>query len=198
MNPIAHLRHNLVAYLALFVALGTGTAYAANQITSQDIARNAVKAKHIKDGQVRGAELAANAVNAAKVADGSLGGGDVADNGLTGADIDESTLQLKLPAPVQIPEPKEPDLSGFPEVVARGYLSGPGELGNVTRCKSVGADVPGVGPTDTVVITPGTLTAEVSYTADAGTDHVAYQACYTGTPTIFIGADVQYMVLRAQ
>ena len=40
MNPIAHLRQNLVAYLALFVALGTGTAFAADQLVqSKDIAR---------------------------------------------------------------------------------------------------------------------------------------------------------------
>lgn len=199
MNPIAHLRHNLVAYLALFVALGTGTAYAANQITGKDIARNAVKAKHIKDGQVRGTELAANAVTGEKVADGALGGADIAGNSITGAQIDESSLQLNLPAPAQVPEPKEPDLGGYAKVVAQGYLAGPGPLGNVDRCNSVGTEVPGVGFGDMVVIRPGGLTEEVSYTAAVtGVDQIAYQACYTGTPTVNIGADVRYMVLRPQ
>lgn len=197
MNPIAHVRRNLVAYLALFAALGTGTAYAAGQITSKDIARNAVKAKHIKDGQVRGAELANGAVTGAKVAD----------NALTGADIDESTLQLPpapaAPAAPSTPStpltPAEPDLSDFPEVVARGYLTGPGPLGTVNRCNSVGVDVPGVGFADQVVITPGTLTEEVVYTgAVTAPDHIAYQACYTGSGSVSIGADVRYMVLRAQ
>ena len=61
----------MVGYLALFVAL-TATAWAAPKITSKQIGKNAVKAKHIADGQV-----------------GSL---EVTDNALTGTDIDESTL----------------------------------------------------------------------------------------------------------
>ena len=36
-----------------FVALGGAGAYAAGQIGSSDITKNAVKAKHIKDGQGR-------------------------------------------------------------------------------------------------------------------------------------------------
>jgi hypothetical protein len=74
-----HLRSNVVGYLALFVAL-SATAWAAPKITSKQIAKNAVKAKHIKDGQV--------------------GSPEVADNGLTGIDIDESTLQGLEPGPV--------------------------------------------------------------------------------------------------
>ena len=208
MNPIAHLRQNFVAYLALFVALGTGTAYAANQITSKDIARNAVKAKHIKDGQVRGAELAANAVTGAKLADGSVAGTDVADSSLTGADlagnsiggdqIDESSLQLPAPpAPPAQPAPPAPDLSAYPEVIKRGSLTGPGPLWSGNRCNGVGTTVPGVGFGDQVLITPGTLTEEVVYTAAVtGIDQIAYQACYTGSAEVNIGADVRYMVLR--
>lgn len=47
----------VVAYVALFVALAGG-AYAATKIGSGDIKRDAVRAKHIKDGQVGEAELA--------------------------------------------------------------------------------------------------------------------------------------------
>jgi hypothetical protein len=47
----------VVAYVALFVALAGG-AYAAAKIGSGDIKRDAVRAKHIKDGQVGEAELA--------------------------------------------------------------------------------------------------------------------------------------------
>ncbi len=75
-----HLRSNIVGYVALFVAL-SATAWAAPKISSQDIAKNAVKAKHIKDGQV--------------------GTTEVGDNGLTGVDIDESTLQGLQAGPVQ-------------------------------------------------------------------------------------------------
>ncbi|MGN6816092.1 MAG: hypothetical protein ACTHK3_08405 [Solirubrobacterales bacterium] len=67
-HPIRYLRRNLVAYLALFAALGAGTAYAAGKITGKDIAPNAIRTMHIKDGQVRGAELAAAAVTGDKVA----------------------------------------------------------------------------------------------------------------------------------
>lgn len=45
----SHLRQNVVAYVALFVALGTGTAFVVDQLVkSKDIARSAVKAKHSK------------------------------------------------------------------------------------------------------------------------------------------------------
>jgi hypothetical protein len=67
-----HVRSNVVGYLALFVTL-SGTAWAVDKVGSREIAKNAVKAKHIKDGQVRSAE--------------------VADDGLTGEDIAESTLE---------------------------------------------------------------------------------------------------------
>lgn len=196
MNPIAHLRQNLVAYLALFVALGTGTAYAANQITGKDIARNAVKAKHIKDGQVKTAELGAGAVTGAKVVD----------NSLTGAEIDESTLQL--PAPTAAPTPPAPDLSGyakvtdlggFVKVVAQGYLSGAGPLFSGDRCNGVGTSVPGVQGGDYVVITPGSLTEDVTFTGAVNTDFVSYQACYTAdTGEAKLNGDVRYLVLRPQ
>lgn len=191
MNPIAHLRQNVVAYLALFVALGTGTAFAAGQLVqSKDIARNAVKAKHIKDGQVRGAELAANAVTGAKVAD----------NSLTGADVDESTLQLPAaPAPVTpAPVVNETDLTGYVKVVEEGFIAGAGPLTGSDRCNSV---TPGPTPNvkfgDHVIITPTSLNEDVVFTGTAGNESVAYQACYTGPTNVTLGGDVFYVVLRA-
>lgn len=56
----------VVALIALFVALG-GTSFAAVQL-----AKNSVRSKHIKNGQVKRVDLGANAVNAAKVANGTL------------------------------------------------------------------------------------------------------------------------------
>lgn len=56
-RPLLHLRHNAVAYLALFLALGTGGAYAASHL-----ARNSVGTAQLKNG----------AVTSAKVKDGSL------------------------------------------------------------------------------------------------------------------------------
>ncbi|HEV2790176.1 MAG TPA: hypothetical protein VGV69_02625 [Solirubrobacterales bacterium] len=193
MNPLAYSRRNLVAYVALFAALGTGTAFAAEKITGKDIALNAVRSKHLKNGQVRGADLAANAVTGDKVADGSLGGADVADNSLTGADVDESTLQLSAP-----PTPPAPDLSGYAEVVADGFIAGAGPLSTADRCNSVSTPAPGVQFNDQVVIAPTALYEDVVFTATVNADTVAYIACYTGPTGINLGGDVQFMVLRAQ
>ena len=71
-----HFRGNVVAYVALFFALG-GSAYA---VTALD--RNSVKSKHIVNDQVKRADLRAGAINSAKVGDDSL----------RGADVDEATL----------------------------------------------------------------------------------------------------------
>jgi hypothetical protein len=75
---ITHLRRNVIAYLALFAALGGTTAYAATKLTSKQIAKSAIKSKHVKDGQLTGL--------------------DVKDNTLTGSDIDESSLSLPATA----------------------------------------------------------------------------------------------------
>ncbi len=94
--------YDVMAALALFIALATGSAYAANTVFSTDIV----------DGEVKTADLGANAVTEAKLAGGAvvnsklkndavtspkvlnetLLGADVKDNALKGADIDESTL----------------------------------------------------------------------------------------------------------
>src|SRR2546421_12842696 len=72
---------NVVASLALFVALG-GTTYAAATIGAGDIKNDAVRSRHIKNGQVKNPDLAPN----------SVGGGKVINNSLTGADVNEGTL----------------------------------------------------------------------------------------------------------
>jgi hypothetical protein len=92
----------VVAYLALFVALGGTGAYAANTVFSTDIvdgevktpdlAGAAVSAPKLKPGAVATDKLAGAAVTSDKVKDNTLGGRDVLDNSLKGADIDESTL----------------------------------------------------------------------------------------------------------
>ena len=52
----------VIAYLALFAALTTGGAYAANQIGSSDIKKNAVKSKHIAKKAVKSSDLAKKAI----------------------------------------------------------------------------------------------------------------------------------------
>jgi hypothetical protein len=100
----------VVAYLALFVALG-GSSYAAIRVGSRQIVDNSVRSKDIRDNGVRGrdvkeatlatvplaasaahADSAANADTALGVADNAINGGKVADNSLNGNDILESQL----------------------------------------------------------------------------------------------------------
>lgn len=69
----SHVRHNLVAYVALFFALG-GTAWA--------LGVNSVRSKHIVNGQVKSTDIRDNGVSSS----------DVRDDSLNGDDIDEGTL----------------------------------------------------------------------------------------------------------
>jgi hypothetical protein len=72
----------VVAYLALFVALATGSAWAAATIGSSDIKRKAIKTRHLAKGAVETRKIGPEAVK----------GGKVAPDTLTGINIDESTL----------------------------------------------------------------------------------------------------------
>ena len=66
MNPLTHLRRNIVAYVALFLALSAG-AYAAG------LKKNSVGSKQIKTAAVKTVEIADGAVTGAKLANGTLG-----------------------------------------------------------------------------------------------------------------------------
>ncbi len=88
---------NVVATLALFVAVGGASAFAASQlgkntVGAKQIKKNAVTTAKIKKNAVDTARIKNNSVNGAKVPDGSLTGADVKDQSLTGADIDQTSL----------------------------------------------------------------------------------------------------------
>jgi hypothetical protein len=88
---------NVVSTVALVAALGTGTAYAANtvgtddiidgQVMHQDLDAAAVAGDRIADGSVGGADIADGSVGGADIADGSVGGADLADGSVGSADI---------------------------------------------------------------------------------------------------------------
>jgi hypothetical protein len=88
-----HIRSNLIGYVALFVAL-SGTAYAANTISSADIIDNEVRNQDIRDGNVTAADLRTDSVSTAKIGDGQVRTVDVLNDDLTGADISESGLGI--------------------------------------------------------------------------------------------------------
>jgi hypothetical protein len=77
----------VVAYLALFIALGAGTAFAAGQL-----AKNSVGSKQLKKNAVTGAKVRRDAITGAKVKDASLLGADLADGTITGSKVAPGSL----------------------------------------------------------------------------------------------------------
>ena len=132
-----HLRANVVGYVAVFIAL-SGTAFAVEKIGSKEIAKNAVKAKHIKDGQVSSAE--------------------VADNGLTGTDINEGTLQFP-PVPNQLT-----DGSVTTPKLADGAVTEAKLADDAVTSAKVGPDALGAADINEADLNPGVLQRRVSGT----------------------------------
>ncbi|MBJ7358052.1 hypothetical protein [Nocardioides sp.] len=105
--PLRHLRQNAVAYLALVVALSTGSAYAAeriangsvttkklanNAVTSVKLKNNSVKSIDIKSGTVNSDDIGTNAVSSLEIGDSSVTTTDIQDGTLLGADIKDDTI----------------------------------------------------------------------------------------------------------
>jgi hypothetical protein len=94
--------YDLIALLALFIAVGTGGAYAANTIGSSDIIDESIVSADLKNEGVKTADIGGNQVTTYKIRNGdvtpidlaanAVAGSKVADDSLTGADIQESTL----------------------------------------------------------------------------------------------------------
>jgi hypothetical protein len=80
-----HIRSNVVGYVALFLVLTGGTAYALD-------GSNTVFTDDIVNGEVTNADIAAGAVDGTKVLNGSITGPEVQNDSLTGLDINEATL----------------------------------------------------------------------------------------------------------
>jgi hypothetical protein len=68
----------VVAYLALALALSTGTAYAANTIGSDDIIDDSILSQDVHNGTLVSADIHKNAINSTRVADNSLTTADIA------------------------------------------------------------------------------------------------------------------------
>jgi hypothetical protein len=64
---------NVAATLALLIAVSGGVVYAANRIGAKQIKRNAVRSKHIKNGQVKGPDVLESSLGSVPAAD-SVGG----------------------------------------------------------------------------------------------------------------------------
>jgi hypothetical protein len=82
-----HARNNVVAYVALFIALGGTTAYAANTIGTGDIIDNQVTSADVRDDNLGFGGLAAQ-----DLGPGSVGSSEVKNGSLTATDVTSSVL----------------------------------------------------------------------------------------------------------
>ena len=73
-NARRHLSSNVVAYLALFVALG-GTSYAAVQVTGRNVADSSLTGADLKNNSVTGKDVKNRSLQAADFAGGQLPAG---------------------------------------------------------------------------------------------------------------------------
>lgn len=85
---------NVVASVALFLALGGGAVWAAGKIGTGKLKRNAVTAPKIRAGAVTNAKLRANAVTRAKIKAGAVGFAKLA----TGANVIAKASSIPAPA----------------------------------------------------------------------------------------------------
>jgi hypothetical protein len=82
----------VVSYLALFVALGGTTAYAANTIGSADVTNESLRSRDIKNGQIKSADIGRNQVTTAKIKAGNVGTADIADGAVNSAKVSDESL----------------------------------------------------------------------------------------------------------
>ena len=141
---------NVVATVALVIAVGAGSAYAANTVFSTDIV----------DGEVKAVDIASEAVRSVDVLDQALTGADVAQNSLKGADIDEATLNVGARAYAIV---RATACTGTPLTCPHEQSKG---ISRVTR-EATGVycvAAPGIN----AEVTPAAVTVEASITSDAG------------------------------
>lgn len=97
-KPLRPSHATVVAYLALFVALG-GSGYAAltlprDSVGHEQIRNDEVATQDIRDGQVKNADLGANSVHAAQIRGGSIGASEIGLGSLTAAHFKPGELPV--------------------------------------------------------------------------------------------------------
>jgi hypothetical protein len=130
---------NVVATLALALAVGGGTAYAASKIRASRIGYHAVTASKVNF----------NAITASKVKNGSLTGRDLRDGTVTTQDVRNGTLRSEDFGAGQLPTGPKGD-PGAPATALHGSVSAAGSLTNGAGVSAVSA---GAGATYTVTFT---------------------------------------------
>jgi hypothetical protein len=84
---------NVVATLALFLALTGGAVWAADQITSQDIAKRAVRTQNLADNAVKSPQIKNNSVNSGDIRDQNITGEDIAENTIETSDLKDGAVK---------------------------------------------------------------------------------------------------------
>jgi hypothetical protein len=79
--------YDVIALLALCVAVGTGSAYAANTIGSADVIDESLLSQDIKNGEVKNADIGADAMTSSKLANGSVQNSDLGPDAVTTSKI---------------------------------------------------------------------------------------------------------------
>src|SRR4051812_9961916 len=87
----SHFLDNVVAYVALFVALG-GTAYAANTIGSADVIDESLLSQDIKNGEVQNPDLGTNSVTSSRILSGNVFNSDLAPDSVNGSKVIANSL----------------------------------------------------------------------------------------------------------
>jgi len=167
MRPTTRIREkltyaNVTATLALLLALGGGTAWAASK----------VRTRHLGFHAVTGPKIDTNAVTASKIRNGTVGTVDVKDGSLGAADVQDGSLGAADLAPGTLPAP-EADTWGVVTstgALARGVgVGGVAPVGEGETTVSFPRDVTGCG----VVATVSGTTPEDPEQGTAGVVHAA-------------------------
>src|SRR4051794_8547015 len=84
--------YDVMAAIALFIALAGGTAYAANTIGSSDIIDESIQSVDIKNGEVKNPDLGTNSVTSSRIATGNVFNSDLANDAVNGAKVAANSL----------------------------------------------------------------------------------------------------------
>ena len=157
---------NVASTIALALALGGGTAYAATKIGTSNIRYHAVT----------GSKVATNAVTASKVKSSALSSSDIRNNSLRSDDIRTGTLLASDFAPNQLPKGDKGD-KGDPATSIFGVVSAGGGLTNFKNVSAIsGNGAARVGYTVTI-------SQDVSKCAAVATLNGGGAGSVTGSPT---------------
>ena len=158
---------NVCSFIALVVALGTGGAYAANTIGSEDIINGSIQSVDIKNGQVRAADLGAGAVTSPKIAANAVTSPKIAANAVRASKVANDSLTLS-------------DIAG---IASNGSISLSGIPNG--RCSQVTFSFEGAQVGDSPIVTTGAaIQSGIVLYANrvASTGHIEVNACnFSGT-----------------